>query len=90
MKGPRYRQNKGVIFRKEKDEAMLFNPDTSDVTVINSTGCLVWNLCNGSSTKREMAETVSNTYKVKLEKAKKDITKYLKVLEKRDFIKKVA
>ncbi len=40
---PRYVVNPDVSCREEgSDGALLFNPDTDDVIVVNSTGALIW------------------------------------------------
>jgi len=44
------KQNKAVILRQEGDEALLFNPATSDIVTINSTGCYIWELFNDKLT----------------------------------------
>ena len=87
MKDHFYRQNKDMVFREEGDEALLFNPDNSDVIVINETGCFIWGLCNGRHTEQKMAEKITAVYEVGIEDAKKDLVEYLKVLEKANFIK---
>ena len=46
---PRYRRNPDVVLREEDpDGALLFNPDTNQIRVLNTTGLFVWKLCDGS------------------------------------------
>jgi hypothetical protein len=41
-------RNPDIILRKEDLEgAMLFNPDTNQIRVINSTGLFIWKKCDG-------------------------------------------
>lgn len=41
--------NPEVVLREEDaDGALLFNPDTNRIRVLNSTGAFVWNLCDGT------------------------------------------
>lgn len=41
--------NPEVVLREEdRDGALLFNPDTNRIRVLNSTGAFVWNLCDGT------------------------------------------
>jgi len=84
-----YRQNKNVIFRQEEDEAIIFNPDNSDIVVINSTGCLIWPLCDGRHTKKEMVDKITGDFKVTAKKAKKDLDIFLSDLQKKNFVEKV-
>ena len=46
---PRYMRNPDVVLREEDpDGALLFNPDTNQIRVLNTTGLFVWKLCDGS------------------------------------------
>lgn len=50
-------RNPDVVLREEDpDGALLFNPDTNQIRVINSTGLFVWKHCDG---KKEMPAIVS-------------------------------
>ncbi len=41
-------QNPDVTLREEDpDGALLFNPDTNQIRVINSTGLFIWKRCDG-------------------------------------------
>lgn len=45
----RYIRNPDVVLREEDpDGALLFNPDTNQIRVLNNTGLFVWKLCDGS------------------------------------------
>ncbi len=45
-----YLRNPDVALRDEDDDgALLFNPDTNQVLVLNPTALCVWNHCDGSS-----------------------------------------
>jgi len=44
-----YIRNPDVVLREEDaDGALLFNPDTNQIRVLNTTGLFVWKLCDGS------------------------------------------
>ncbi|HRY61254.1 MAG TPA: PqqD family peptide modification chaperone [Candidatus Fermentibacter sp.] len=48
--GGRLQRNPDVVLREEdEDGALLFNPDTSEVRVLNATGLFVWRMCDGVS-----------------------------------------
>lgn len=86
MKNKVYKQNKDIIYRQEGGEAILFNPENSDIIVLNSTGCFIWPLCNGKNTKKDIAIKMTEEFDVTKEKASKDLEKFLSELEKRSFI----
>ena len=46
----RYIKNPDVILREEdSDGALIFNPDTDQIRVLNPTGLFIWQLCNGTN-----------------------------------------
>ena len=53
---PRYIRNPDVVLREEDaDGGLLFNPDTNQVKVVNTTGLFIWQQCDGA---RDLAEIV--------------------------------
>lgn len=84
-----YRQNKDVIFREEEDEAIIFNPDNSDIVVINSTGCFIWSKCDGKNTREDLINNIIEEFDTTAEVAKKDLEQFLSDLEKRNFVEKI-
>ena len=83
-----YKQKKDVIFRKEEDEAILFDPDNSDIVVLNSTGCLVWSMCDGNTAKEAILNAMLDEFDVSTVKAQEDLDKFFNDLEKKKFIEK--
>jgi hypothetical protein len=50
-------RNPDVVLREEDpDGALLFNPDTNQIRVINTTGLFIWKHCDG---KKDMPAIVS-------------------------------
>jgi len=47
---PLYSQNPDVVLREEPDGALLFNPDTNQIRVINTTGLFIWRACDAQPT----------------------------------------
>ena len=46
---PKYMRNPDVVLREEdEDGALLFNPDTNQIKVINVTALFIWQLCDGT------------------------------------------
>ena len=49
VSGSRYIQNPDVVLKEEDtDGALIFNPDTDQIRVLNPTGFFIWKLCDGS------------------------------------------
>lgn len=69
----RYVANPVVSCGDEQDGAILFNPDTDDMVVINPTGRLLWDLLQTPQGIAEMAARLAETYPdVSLEQATQD------------------
>jgi hypothetical protein len=46
---PRYITNPDVVLREEDaDGGLIFNPDTNQIRVLNTSGLFIWKLCDGS------------------------------------------
>lgn len=68
---------------------MLFNPENSDIWVINTTGCFIWSLCDGKNTEEDIVSKMLDEFNVDEEKAKKDLVEFISILEKRNFVEKI-
>jgi len=51
----RYAVNPAVSLREELDGALLYNPDTDDILLINGTGRLIWDAITRPQTTAEIA-----------------------------------
>jgi hypothetical protein len=53
-----------IIVREEGDEgeALLFDPETERLKVLNRTGFLLWNWCDGHRTQRDLTQMLSERY----------------------------
>jgi hypothetical protein len=80
------KQNKDVIFRKEEEDAILFNPESSEIILINATGCRVWDLMESGLAKNEIAAMLLDIFKVSPARVKADLDIFLADLEKGNFI----
>lgn len=48
--------NPDIVCRAEGDEALLYDPVTDDVRVLNATGLSLWTLCDGRHTREDLIE----------------------------------
>jgi len=65
-------RNPDVVLREEDpDGALLFNPDTNQIRVINSTGLFIWKQCDGRKDMpaiiAALKKTFANVPKVEVE-----------------------
>jgi hypothetical protein len=49
LKVPFFRNPEVVLREEDPDGALLFNPDTNQIRVINTTGLFIWKHCNGKN-----------------------------------------
>ena len=89
MKNCIFKQSKDIIFRQEENEAILFNPESSDIVVINSTGCYIWGFLNGNHTKEDILEKIQEKFVVTKGPAEKDLDKFISDLKTLNFIASV-
>ncbi len=56
-------RNPDVILREEEpDGALLFNPDTNQIRVINSTGLFIWKHCDGKKDLPAIVSSLKETF----------------------------
>lgn len=86
-----YLRNPDVVLREEdEDGGLLFNPDTNQVKVVNSTGLSIWKVCDGSRTPDEIARILLDEYEgASLEQANADVRDYLADMVESGFIGKL-
>ena len=73
-------RNPDVVLREEDPDegALLFNPDTNQVRVINSTGLFVWQQCGVARTLDELVAEVQNGFDgVPLEQVVDDVRMFI-------------
>jgi len=60
----RFLRNPDVVLREEDEDeaALLFNPDTNQIKVINSTGLFIWQQCRAAQTLDEIVAKVQKEF----------------------------
>lgn len=51
--------NPDIVCRVEGTEALLFDPTTERVRVLNEEGLYLWNLCDGAHTRNDLVDGLS-------------------------------
>jgi len=88
----RYRANPDVSCRDEgPDGALLFNPDTDAITVVNPTGLLIWQALAQPRTQAELVAHLLETCDgVPQDEVATDVDAFLRSLAPGGFIGEVA
>lgn len=83
-----YVTNPDVVLREEDtDGALLFNPDTNDVKVINNTGAFIWEVCQKGKTLEKIIVAVKDNFdKVPEDKVETEVKDFIEALVKKEFI----
>lgn len=86
---PRYLINPDVSCREEAPDegAILFNPDTDSVLVINATGLMIWRAMERPRTRQEVvAYLMDNCADAPADQVDEDVQAFLQNLQPRGFI----
>jgi hypothetical protein len=56
-------RNPDVVLREENEHgALLFNPDTNQIKLLNNTAVAIWRLCDGSRDLPAIVKTIKESY----------------------------
>jgi hypothetical protein len=85
---PLYVVNPDVSCREEEpDGALLFNPDTDDVLVVNVTGLLIWQALAEPSTQETVAAAlVEQCNNVPEDQVAQDVNEFMEQLIGKEFV----
>ena len=82
-----YNAQPDLIKRRIEPDLVLFDPDGTELHVLNATAIKVFQLCDGSHTPEQMAEVLVESFSgVEYDQAYEDVEKILAVLEKKNLI----
>jgi len=83
-----YLRNPDVVLRDEdEDGALLFNPDTNQVLVLNPTAACVWKNCNGKLSVAAMINLIKEEFdKVPNATVEEEILKFITDMAKGGYI----
>ncbi len=80
-----------IVFREEGEEALLFDPDTGKVKVLNETGKFIWNNLDGKTSTDSLVKKIQDNFDIADEKQiKEDLEKFLNDLKKENFLSAFA
>lgn len=81
--------NSKIVFREEGDDALLFNPDTGQVKVLNEAGKITWSNLTGKNNQDFLVRKIMEAFDILDEqKVKEDLEKFILELEKLNFLEK--
>ena len=55
-------RNQDYRLEKMDEELLLFNPKTTNILYLNETASLIWQLCDGQRTLKEMISLLKDTF----------------------------
>jgi hypothetical protein len=73
--------NPEIVFRQEEDEAMLFNPDTGGIKILNDTGSFIYQLLDGKHSSNDIVDLLIMEYDaLSREQAEQDLNEFLETM----------
>ncbi len=80
--------NPDVGLREEdEDGGLLFNPDTNQVKVINTTGLFIWKKCDGTQNLNEIVAAMQDAFEdAPADQITEDVNEFIEVMVKTGFI----
>ena len=83
-----YVRNPDVGLREEDEEGgLLFNPDTNEIKVLNSTGMFIWNRCNGTHSLAKIVQDIEANYDdVPDDQVRQDVQEFVETMLTTGFI----
>ena len=78
--------NPEIVFRQEGEEALLFNPDTGGVMLLNETGAFVFKLLDGSHTLPQIVDLLAQEYEVARSEAEQDVSELVDKLRRSELV----
>jgi hypothetical protein len=84
----RFIRNPDVVIREEdEDGALIFNPDTDQIRVLNLAAFFIWNLCDGSNDLAGIVSAVRKSFDtVPDDQVDQDIKEYIEGMIASGFI----
>lgn len=83
--------NDKYIHREEDEDVLLFNPDTGDIKLINTTGNEIYKLCDGNNKREDIfAEFANRHANIEKDIIKKDFDDFIKKAKELELIKEIA
>ena len=64
-----------VVFRETEGEGILYQVEEGKVHVLNGTAYTIWKQCDGKHTMEEIAKVLTETFRVDVQTALKDVKK---------------
>jgi hypothetical protein len=86
MTEKKYRQNTVIAWREIDSEAVLVDPRTGQIRVLNRTGTVVWSLCEEARTESDIARHLADKFDITTKEALEDVRDFIEDCLSRDLI----
>ncbi len=82
----KYRQNPVIAWREIDSEAVLVDPRTGEIRVLNRTASVVWSFCREDRTLADIAEHLSGKFEITKNEAQQDVHDFIEDCLSRDLM----
>lgn len=79
--------NPEIVFREEDKEALLFDPKTGEIKLLNETGSFIYKLCDGRHKREDIVREIIENFEIDdEERVKGDLDRFLKGLQDKGYV----
>lgn len=79
--------NPELVFRQEEDEAILFNPNTGEIKLLNETAAFIYQLLDGTHSKHEIVDFLEKRYgEIERIELENDLDEYLRFMKENQLV----
>lgn len=86
MTEKKYCQNPLIAWREIDSEAVLVDPRTGDIRVLNDVGTFIWSFCEQAHALEDIAEYIAKIFDISTEVASEDAKDFIEECINRDLI----
>ena len=73
--------NPEIVLKEELDEALLLNPDTGEIKLLNETGLFIYKLLDGKTSQNDIVNKLVSKFETEdTKQAEKDVVEFLNML----------
>lgn len=90
IKNELLKANPKIVCRQEEDDALLFNPESSAIKILNRTGYEIWKLCAKPIALEQIIEKIEKEYpQTSPDTIKENVVDFISLMKNLSFIEKI-
>ena len=79
--------NPEIVFREELDEAILFNPNTGEIKLLNETGAFIYKLLDAKHSVEQIVDKLAKSFEIESrEDALAEVREFIDSLQEKNLV----